>query len=253
MNPGPGSGTQGRGGASGSGGNTSRGRGRGETNEPAPRLLRSNSTSTQSGAHVNMHSPIQTHSQPRSSPIITSHPQSNISTQPPIDNWLSNPSSSSGLFGPSRFQPPIHGIPQVPMYGHPPADHTTQFGIDMDFSELKTIMLSVQSSIKNMETRFSQFEKSLEDVKESNRKLVESQTEINDNVKELTDRVEKLETDLKSSEEKKERLEAQSRCENLRVHGLPDDRGETWDETEDKVRQYISKNLNLDQSSISIE
>ena len=114
-------------------------------------------------------------------------------------------------------------------------------------------MLSVQSSVKNMETRFSQFEKSLEDVKESNRKLVESQREINDNVKELTDRVEKLETDSKSSEEKRERLEAQSRRENLRVHGLPDDRDETWDETEDKVREHISKDLNLDQSSISIE
>ena len=104
-----------------------------------------------------------------------------------------------------------------------------------------------------METRFSQFEKSLEDVKESNRKLVESQTEINNNVKELTDRVEKLETDLKSSEEKRDRLEAQSRREKLRLHGLPDDRDETWDETEDKVREYISKDLNLDQSSISIE
>ena len=120
MNPGPGSGTQGRGGASGSGGNTSRGRGRGETNEPAPRLLWSNSTSMQSGSHVNIHNPIQTHSQPRSSPIITSHSQSNNSTQPLIDNWLSNPSSSPGLFGPSRFQPPMHVIPQVPMYGPPP-------------------------------------------------------------------------------------------------------------------------------------
>ena len=40
-------------------------------------------------------------------------------------------------------------------------------------------------------------------------------------MKELNDRVGQLETDLKSSEEKREKLEAQSRRENLRFHGIP--------------------------------
>ena len=72
--------------------------------------------------------------------------------------------------------------------------------MDMGFSELKTIMLSVQSSVKNMETGFPQFEKSVKDVK-----LVESQTEINRNVKELTDKVEKLETKILRAVKKSEK------------------------------------------------
>ena len=72
-------------------------------------------------------------------------------------------------------------------------------------------------------------------------------------MKELNDRVGQLETDLKSSKEKREKLEAQSRRENLRFHGIPASRDETWEETEDKVREYISKDLDLNQSNISFE
>ena len=243
--PGTGPGAQSRGGGS-SGSNSTRGRGRGDQHEVAPRLLRSNSASSQPSAHVNIHSPHQT--QPSSSPPIHSYSSNTTQpnfTQPPIDTYLSHPGSSPGLFGPSRFQSPMHG---ATMGGHP-----TQYGADIGLSELKTIMLSVQSSVQNMETRFSNFEQSLKEVKESNQKLAESQEEINQNVKELNDRVGQLETDLKSSEEKREKLEAQSRRENLRFHGIPESRDETWEETEDKVREYISKDLDLNQSNISIE
>ena len=104
-----------------------------------------------------------------------------------------------------------------------------------------------------METRFSEFEKSLKKVKESNQRLIDSQADINQNVKSLNDRVEKLELHLKSSEEKREKLEAQSRRENLRFHGIPEDRNETWEETEEKVKEYIGKDLELNPTSISIE
>ena len=81
-----------------------------------------------------------------------------------------------------------------------------------------------------MEARFSYFEKSLEEAKESNRKLSESHAEMNDNVK---DKVKTSETELKNSEEKRERLETQSRRENLRFHGIPEDSVKTWEDTEE--------------------
>lgn len=51
-------------------------------------------------------------------------------------------------------------------------EHTVQLGADAGYSELKTIMLLVQNIMKNMDTQFSQFEKSLKDLKELNSKVV---------------------------------------------------------------------------------
>ena len=51
--------------------------------------------------------------------------------------------------------------------------------------------------------------------------------------------VEKFESDSKNNEEKREKLEAQSRRENLRFHGIPEDKKETWEETEEKKRMYL--------------
>ena len=49
------------------------------------------------------------------------------------------------------------------------------------------------------------------------------------------------------SEEKRERLEAQSRRENL------PEKNETWEDTENKMREYISRDLEMNQENISIE
>lgn len=76
---------------------------------------------------------------------------------------------------------------------------------------------------------------------------------MNDNVKDLPDRVKKLETDLKSREEMRERLEAQPRRENLRFHGIPKDRDEPREETKEKIKDYISRDLDMNQASTSIE
>ena len=142
--------------------------------------------------------------------------------------------------GPSRFQSPSHGM------------HFSNQA-DPNITELKNIMLTVQTSVQNMEGKFSQLEKSIQDVKESNQKLIESNSEIKGNVQDLTKRVESLETELQASEEKRERLEAQSRRENLRFYGIPEDKDETWEDTENKVRHYIDSNLEINATNLSIE
>ncbi|MES9883366.1 MAG: hypothetical protein ABW185_21075 [Sedimenticola sp.] len=50
-----------------------------------------------------------------------------------------------------------------------------------------------------------------------------------------------------------ERLESQSRRENLIFHGFEDKTGESWDETETLVRRHISNELNLNEGNIAIE
>lgn len=120
--------------------------------------------------------------------------------------------------------------------------------------ELKTIMLNVQSSVTSTQTKFGQFENNLQQVMESNQRLEESNRNMNEKVGELTTKVNNLEKELKTSQQKCENLEAQSRRENLRIYGFEEKQPrETWEETEELVRDYIQKDLEIDESRISIE
>ena len=214
-NPDPGSGSgvaeKGRGGST-----ASQGSGRGDSWESNWQLLRSNSSSSHGGA--------QGHGMRSSSPRFSTY-SSMTSTQPPIDQWLNNSrgrmissqgqGASPGLFGPSRFQSPSYIQPAQP-----------SFQSGSDISERKQIMIDVQNSVKNMKGRFTQFENSLKEAKETSDRLIASNNKISEEVNYLSKKVTKLESDLKASEEKRERLEAQSRRENLRLYGLPEDRNE---------------------------
>ena len=243
-NPGPtpGSGHNSQDKSAGKGAASSKGRGRGEPSEVVPgRSLRSNSTSAHSNLRPSVQSP--SYVQPRRSPNISlhTHPPHTLAQQP-LDNWLASSANaaSPGLFGPSRFQSPSHGI-----------IFSTQS--DTSNAKLKTIMLTVQASVQNMESKFLQLEKSIQEVKDSNAKLIQSNCEIKDNVKDLANIVETLEIELQASEENRERLEAQLRRENLRSYGIPEDKDETWEETESKVKQYIDTNLEMNPSNLSIK
>ena len=51
---------------------------------------------------------------------------------------------------------------------------------------------------------------------------------------------------------KTERLEAQSRRDNLRLYGSDDKSDESWEESETRVR-YIDEHLNINETSTQIE
>ena len=70
---------------------------------------------------------------------------------------------------------------------------------------------------------------------------------------ELTSTVVNLETRVKEAEKKNENLEAQSRRENLKFYGIEDDRRETWEQTELKTRNYLTTQLDIDESNIQVE
>ena len=214
-NPGPGRGTGFEtDGYSGRGGsNASKGKGRGSYASEG-RNLRSNSSSVASA---------------RNSPVVPHHSEANISfgggSQPQIDSWFASPNANMGI----------------------------RSGQEGSISELKGIMLDVQTRMRNMESKFSNFEQSLKDVTDTSNRLLESNKVMNESIVDLNSKVENLEEQLKVSEERCEKLEAQSRRENLRFYGFEDKKDETWEETEEKVRQYIGADLELDPSRISIE
>ena len=50
-----------------------------------------------------------------------------------------------------------------------------------------------------------------------------------------------------------ERLEAQSRRDNLWFYGFDDKIDESWEESETRVRNYIEEHLNIEEASIKIK
>lgn len=77
-------------------------------------------------------------------------------------------------------------------------------------------------------------------------------------IKRLDIAIKKLEEDLAKIPsldcmEKLDYIENQIRRNNILVDGIPDEKGESWDESERKVRAVIQKNLGLDVNNIEIE
>ena len=73
-------------------------------------------------------------------------------------------------------------------------------------------------------------------------------------VSELSKSVSRLEVRTTETERKNEQLEAQSRRNNLKfptLHGIKEDRGETWEQSE--MREYLSTELNIDVRDMKIE
>ena len=96
-------------------------------------------------------------------------------------------------------------------------------------------------------------EKSVRTLKHDSKLLKEQNAYLTKQVFELQTTVSQLESQTRETEKKNERLEAQSRRANLRFHGLDDEMGETWEESETKVRDYISNGLGIDESTIRVE
>ena len=64
-------------------------------------------------------------------------------------------------------------------------------------------------------------------------------------LQELDSAIEEIQDDLDHQEEQMEYLENQSRRNNVRVDGIPEEDNETWEETEAKVKQVLKDELNL--------
>ena len=103
------------------------------------------------------------------------------------------------------------------------------------------------------EQKFDHLEKSVRVLKHDSKYLKEQNSILTKQVTELQSTVSQLESRTHETEIKNERLEVQSRRDNLKFHGFEDNRGETWEESENTVRRYIFDELAIDESAIQIE
>ncbi|MEW8107368.1 MAG: hypothetical protein AB2801_20365, partial [Candidatus Thiodiazotropha endolucinida] len=115
------------------------------------------------------------------------------------------------------------------------------------------LLLEIRRDVKQMNKKFDGMERTVKDLKKDNQHLKQQNERLSKQVYELSNSVTKLEARAKESEKKNEQLEAQSRRDNLKFYGIEEDPKETWEQTETKLRTYLSDELQIDESSIKIE
>ena len=119
---------------------------------------------------------------------------------------------------------------------------------DSIVTNVNTRLDSLTHSVADLKARIASSEKKTGDLKNS---LEFSQKDIEDlkpsllKLQELDSAIEEIQDDLDHQEEKMEYLENQSRRNNVRVNGIPEEDNETWEETKAKVKQVLKDELNL--------
>ena len=99
-------------------------------------------------------------------------------------------------------------------------------------------------------------DKSVNDLKKENNKLREQNIKLTQYVESLAIYVPVLETSTQTNASKLDQIEGQSyqsRRQNLKFFEIEKSDKETWEQTEVKVRNYLSTELNMDESNLSIE
>ena len=133
-------------------------------------------------------------------------------------------------------------------------------GEDQEFVSIVTVreLLKVQESALKaiFESMISSFSSRLDDVVKTvsslKTSLEFSQKEIGElkplNLKlsEATRDIDQIKCDFGGMQLKTEYLENQSRRNNIRVSGIPEAEGETWDDSEAKVKAVIKEKLQID-------
>ena len=115
------------------------------------------------------------------------------------------------------------------------------------------ILLDIQSNVKRLDQKFDSIHKTVCDLKTDNKKLKDQNEHLTHKVQELSTSMAEMERRNKETEMKYEKLEAQSRRENLKFFDIEESEGETWDQSELKIRQYITNDLQIDDTNINIE
>ena len=105
-----------------------------------------------------------------------------------------------------------------------------------------------------MNFKFDKLEQSVDEIKQDKKELQERNEQLENRISEMNEKITKLDCIAVENKHKHEKLEAQSRQDNLKFYNIPEnDKHEIWAETERLVRKYKEEELNLTLSSISIE
>ena len=120
-------------------------------------------------------------------------------------------------------------------------------------SDVKDLLLDIRQEMRYMNRKFDKLEGTMTTLKQDNKVSKRQNKQLNKRVEDLSSKLQTLANLARENELKNEKLESQSRRENLKFVGIEEARKETWEESEDKVRNYIAEGFNLEGTQIRIE
>ena len=103
-----------------------------------------------------------------------------------------------------------------------------------------------ESFLSSVNSRVDNLVKTVESVKSSLEFTHKVIADFDPRLAEAEKELESLQSSLKDQGSKMEYLENQSRRNNIRVSGIPEEPGETWEKVEGKVKAAIKEKLDLD-------
>ena len=114
------------------------------------------------------------------------------------------------------------------------------------------LMDDMKAEVKGLKKEFDDFKASIQFVSNENDSIKSTIKVAEENVKKLTKKLEVVEIDMYDSVEdmlnKQEYMENQSRRNNLKLIGVPEDPSEqTWDDTEKTVKALIKSELGINE------
>ena len=118
---------------------------------------------------------------------------------------------------------------------------------------MKELLIDIRSEMRYMNQKFDKLENSMTSLKQDNKILKRQNKQLTQQVENLSADVQTVTELAKENERKNERLESQSRRENSKFYGIDESRKETWEESENKVRNYIAEGLDMNETDIKIE
>ena len=96
-----------------------------------------------------------------------------------------------------------------------------------------------------MNKKFDGLNKRVKELKLDNKQLKRQNECLSKQVTSLTSTVSGLESRIIATEKKNEQLESKSRRDNLKFFGLSEGMNESWEQSETKIRNYISSELGM--------
>ncbi|MEW8546814.1 MAG: hypothetical protein AB2693_25145 [Candidatus Thiodiazotropha sp.] len=195
----------------------------------------------------------------RRSQRLQSQPGVERQRQASLSTWLLNPpQQSNASLNPDNLTQDL-SIPVSDDKSDSETDsdtlgnHGIDDGIDVSTANMTDLLLDIRKDVKLLNKKFDSMERTVKGLKKDNKLLKQQNESLSNQVTVLNASVSNLELRTKETERKNEQLEAQSRRENLKFYGIDDDKAETWDQSESKIREYLSNELELDVSNMKIE
>jgi len=190
--------------------------------------------------------PSRTQGRGRASPPFTRSSQRDIgiNRQPNLNAWISDTHNTQTDTEMRRTRQQSETDQSGPEH-----NDLTQEAENLDTT---TLLLEIRGDVKQMNRKFDNLEKSVAVLQQENLLLKEQNKTLTDNVQSLADSLEEVKRLATVNEQKNERLEAQSRRSNLKFHGITETSNETWEQSEAKIRDYLTE-MNIDDTSIQID